>query len=355
MSDLLGDLIHMSVITRPDAVAGSVVKSSGALRFVWLEITGKCQLSCVHCYADSGPKGTHGVMVRRDWERVIDQASDLGVSAVQFIGGEPTLHPELPALIPYALSRGLDVEVFSNLTHISPGLWEAFSQPGVNLATSYYSDRAEEHDTITYRRGSFEKTTANIEKAVNLGIPLRVGVIGIENSQRVDQALGKLKTIGVDGHIGVDYLRQVGRGIRERQADMTQLCGNCTNGVLAISPAGEVWPCVFSRWMSVGNVTQRSLAEIISSRQYATTQTALDDHFARRNLTFDNLPEHTHGSPIPAELRKPMPGGPKPPCTPPPTPCTPYCVPRTGPSPEPTRPQPPPPPRRPWCPPGRWS
>ncbi|PWK82464.1 hypothetical protein C8D88_11357 [Lentzea atacamensis] len=26
------------------------------LRFAWLEITGKCQLSCTHCYADSGPR-----------------------------------------------------------------------------------------------------------------------------------------------------------------------------------------------------------------------------------------------------------------------------------------------------------
>ncbi|MBA2309466.1 MAG: hypothetical protein H0W01_09270 [Pseudonocardiales bacterium] len=31
------------------------------LRFLWLEITGKCQLACEHCYADSsGPTRTHG-------------------------------------------------------------------------------------------------------------------------------------------------------------------------------------------------------------------------------------------------------------------------------------------------------
>ena len=36
------------------------------LRFLWLEITGKCQLECTHCYADSGPKGTHGTMATRD-------------------------------------------------------------------------------------------------------------------------------------------------------------------------------------------------------------------------------------------------------------------------------------------------
>jgi hypothetical protein len=27
---------------------------------LWLELTGKCQLACVHCYADSGPDKGHG-------------------------------------------------------------------------------------------------------------------------------------------------------------------------------------------------------------------------------------------------------------------------------------------------------
>jgi MoaA/NifB/PqqE/SkfB family radical SAM enzyme len=67
------------------------------LSFIWLELTGKCQLQCRHCYADSGSRGTHGSMTRADWTRVIDEAVDLGLSLIQFIGGEPTLHPDLPA------------------------------------------------------------------------------------------------------------------------------------------------------------------------------------------------------------------------------------------------------------------
>jgi hypothetical protein len=49
---------------------------------LWLEITRKCQLNCGHCYADSGPEGTHGEMARADWLRVIDQAAALGVGNV---------------------------------------------------------------------------------------------------------------------------------------------------------------------------------------------------------------------------------------------------------------------------------
>jgi MoaA/NifB/PqqE/SkfB family radical SAM enzyme len=119
------------------------------LRFAWLEITGKCQLSCTHCYADSGPRGTEGAMRTRDWLRVIDHVADLGGQSVQFIGGEPTLHPDLPEFVDRALAAGLAVEIFSNLVQIDARLWDTFSRPGVRLATSYYSDTGSQHDGIT--------------------------------------------------------------------------------------------------------------------------------------------------------------------------------------------------------------
>src|SRR5258708_4092159 len=114
------------------------------LSFLWLEITGRCQLRCAHCYADSGPWGDHGTMTLADWRRMIDEAAALGAPQVQFIGGEPTLHPGLPELIRYALGRNLRVEVFSNLVRVTPELWDVFSLPGVSLATSYYSDKVAE-------------------------------------------------------------------------------------------------------------------------------------------------------------------------------------------------------------------
>ncbi|HEX7660536.1 MAG TPA: radical SAM protein [Pseudonocardiaceae bacterium] len=66
-------------------------KLRSELSFIWLEITGTCQLECSHCYAESGPRGTHGEMSGSDWCRVIDDAASLGVQTVQFIGGEPTM------------------------------------------------------------------------------------------------------------------------------------------------------------------------------------------------------------------------------------------------------------------------
>ncbi|MDP4510029.1 radical SAM protein [Nonomuraea turcica] len=148
------------------------------LSFIWLEITGKCQLACTHCYAHSGPTGTHGSMSYDDWTRAIDQAAALGVSMVQFIGGEPTLHAGLPGLVAHALSADIEVEVYSNLVHVTPALWEMFARSGVRLATSYYTDDPGQHQQITGRK-TLHRTRANIAQAVAMGIPVQVGLIDL--------------------------------------------------------------------------------------------------------------------------------------------------------------------------------
>ena len=52
-------------------------------------------------------------------------------------------------------------------------------------------------------------------------------------------------------------------GVRDQRASIKQLCGNCGNGVAATYSYGVVWPCVFSRWLPVGNVLEQQLGEIL--------------------------------------------------------------------------------------------
>ncbi|MDF3291920.1 radical SAM protein [Streptomyces silvisoli] len=241
---------------------------SARLSLIELEITGQCQARCVTCYNRSGPQGAHGAMGRADWCHVIDQAAGLGVQRLQFIGGEPTLHPDLAPLVRHALSRGIAVEVFSNLIHVRPHLWEVFARQGVSLATSYYSDQAAEHEQITRHRSSYDRTKANISEAVRLGIPIRAGVIRVLEGQRVKEAVEELRGLGVE-RIGVDRVRRIGRGAGDRDGhDPAELCGHCTRGRAAVLPTGEAVGCGMSRWMSAGNVLTTPLADIITSPEW---------------------------------------------------------------------------------------
>lgn len=229
--------------------------------FAWLEITGFCNLTCRHCYAGSPPQGTHGAMTDADWLRVIDELAAMGVQDVQFIGGEPTLHPGLPRYVRHALGRSMRVEVFSNMTHIRPEVWDTLRLPGVRLAFSYYSDDAPDHDDVTETRGAHRRTRANIQRARDLGIPLRGSVIGVLQGQRARDAEGELLHLGVRD-VRTDRVRPFGRAAEGAEPDIGRLCGMCGRAKFAVSPDGSVWPCVFARWMTLGNVRGQSLAEI---------------------------------------------------------------------------------------------
>ncbi len=229
--------------------------------FLWLDLTRICQLACSHCYNASGATGTHGTMTREDWISVLDQAAAAGVRRVQLIGGEPTLHPHAAELVEHALALGLHVEVFSNMTHVSGRWWELFQRDGVTLATSYYSDQAEQHNAIT-GRPSHARTRANIAEAVERGSPLRVGIITGDDDQAADAARRDLQTLGVT-RIGTDRVRAFGRGAQGREPDPGNLCGRCGTGRAAVGPNGEVSPCVMSGWMSVGNVQTSPLVDIV--------------------------------------------------------------------------------------------
>jgi MoaA/NifB/PqqE/SkfB family radical SAM enzyme len=273
-------------------VTMETAEETGA-RFLWLDVTRKCQLNCTYCYNSSGPDGGHGTMTRQDWTGVLDQAAACGVDTVQFIGGEPTMHPDAAALVEHALGLGLKVEVFSNLVHVPGVWWELFQHDGVRVATSYYSAQAAEHNAVT-GRPSHARTRANLAKAVGLGIPLRVGIIA-GDEQRADEARRELEALGVTD-IRVDHVRPFGRGAAGRAPDVSGLCGRCGTGKAAIGPDGQVSPCVFSAWMGVGNVQDAPLAAILGGTAMAEANASIRSA-ARSSHDCDPDGECSPGSP----------------------------------------------------------
>ncbi len=242
--------------------------------FLWLDLTRKCSLACVHCYNGSGPDAEHGTMQRDDWFSVLDQAAACDIQKIQLIGGEPTMHPDFAELVRHALDLGLQIEIFTNLVRIKLEWWELFQRPGVSLATSYYSDDPTECNEIT-GRDSHRKTRANIARAMDLRIPLRAGIIAVRDGQRVQEATADLATLGVTD-IGTDRLRHLGRGTGQHaQCNPNELCGNCGRGRASIGPNGDVSPCALSTWLTAGNVRERPLAEILAGEDMAAATAAI--------------------------------------------------------------------------------
>ncbi|MFF9568317.1 radical SAM protein [Streptomyces sp. NPDC014685] len=240
------------------------------IRALELEITGKCQLTCMHCLSESGPQAVHGAMASADWRTVIMDAATLGIRTVQLIGGEPTVHPHWREFAELALSLGMEVEVYSNLYVVKAAWWELFARDGVTLATSYYSDDPEEHDRITGRSGSYVRTRTHIREAVVRGVAVRAGIVEVLPGQRVAEARAELESMGVK-RVVVDRARAVGRAMLPGQGpSLDEMCGRCTRGRAAVLPDGNLAGCVLSRNFPAGNVRETRLAELFGGKEWAS-------------------------------------------------------------------------------------
>ncbi|MGW7244295.1 radical SAM protein [Streptomyces sp. NPDC054804] len=248
--------------------------------FLELEITGRCQLTCPSlCYAKAGPTEGHGTMTADDWKQLIGEAAQAGVKKVQFIGGEPTMHPDFEALVHRALALGLHVQVYSNLYRVKLEHWQLFTRPKVSLATSYYSDVTEEHEQVTGRKGSHEATRANIVQAVQRRIPLQVGIVKVFEGQRATQAREELLALGVRT-VNIDNVRSVGRG-ETHLPSISDLCGRCADGRAAVMTDGTVTPCVLARFLGTGNAKDAGLAKVLGGKKWADTAASIPRRPAR--------------------------------------------------------------------------
>jgi MoaA/NifB/PqqE/SkfB family radical SAM enzyme len=230
-----------------------------ALNFVWLEITNRCNLECSHCYAESGPKeSSTGSMTFEDWCNVMDESRALGCTGVQFIGGEPTLHPRFLDLVASARQKGFDfVEVYTNATRLSPRICAELKRNDAHVAVSFYSADESVHNRITRRKGSFQRTISGILEAKKHNISLRVGIVATEDDEHTAKTKSFVERLGVDS-IRVDRQREVGRSASSRVPPqlMNQLCGACGQGRIAINSRGRVSPCVFSHFRDLGHVSE---------------------------------------------------------------------------------------------------
>ena len=115
---LLDDLVRRRLVDPDGAVRGTAVTPpttrgkpaqprSPTPMGMLAELTYRCPLHCGYC---SNPTvlGAVGAELPTDvWQRVLDEARDLGVLQVHFSGGEPLLRRDLPSLIAHASRRGM--------------------------------------------------------------------------------------------------------------------------------------------------------------------------------------------------------------------------------------------------------
>lgn len=138
-----------------------------------LEITTGCQLQCGNCYRE--PSKGNGLMPHDFVMKALEMARDEGFSEAVWIGGEPTIHPELPKFIQISRKYGLVPILCTN---------------GIRLADRHYCEQIIHSNMVVVIHGL-------VPLATNNGMDTHVRYSGY--SKKLEQAYGNLKKIRKEG------------------------------------------------------------------------------------------------------------------------------------------------------------
>ncbi|MGH8930776.1 MAG: radical SAM protein [Egibacteraceae bacterium] len=84
-------------------------------RFMRIHLTQKCNLTCIHCYADSSPYAvTDSSITLERWCRLLDDFAGAGGEQLLLTGGEALLHPYCVPVMRHAHDLRLKVVLFTN-------------------------------------------------------------------------------------------------------------------------------------------------------------------------------------------------------------------------------------------------
>ena len=79
-----------------------------------LFVTYRCNLACSYCFAKDLQTEFPRDLSPEDFDRFLGWMRHAGTQSMAFIGGEPTLHPDLAGMIKRTAEAGIAVVLFSN-------------------------------------------------------------------------------------------------------------------------------------------------------------------------------------------------------------------------------------------------
>ena len=263
-----------------------------------LEITGHCNERCLHCYLPRPEKAA--VMPLSMARDLLDQLQAMGTVSVTFSGGEPFTHKQFAEMLIYARNNDFSINILTNGTLIRNEIIPVLKQVNLNMVqVSIYSMDPEIHDRITQHRGSLRKTLAATEKLIASGIPVQISCpvmrinkdsyTGVAQWARQHQvrvlsdfimmARTDFDTGNLAYRLSIDETGQLIRNIinedetyqailaaeppagdAARKAEQP-VCGVGVDNA-CVNAEGNVYPCAGFQGITLGNVSQQSLADI---------------------------------------------------------------------------------------------
>jgi 12,18-didecarboxysiroheme deacetylase len=151
---------------------------------VW-NITRRCNLKCVHCYAQADNRSFDDELTTKQGLALIDDLAGFGVPVILFSGGEPLVRKDLPELADYAVKKGMRAVISTNGTLITAETARTLKDIGLSYVGISLDGMEKINDRFRGVKGAFKSALEGIENCQSVGI--KVGLRFTINKFNVDE------------------------------------------------------------------------------------------------------------------------------------------------------------------------
>ncbi|MFW6297402.1 MAG: 12,18-didecarboxysiroheme deacetylase [Desulfosalsimonas sp.] len=159
---------------------------------VW-NITQRCNLKCIHCYAHAKAGKQKNELSTQEGKALIDDLADMGVPVLLFSGGEPLMRKDLPELAEYTVKKGIRAVISTNGTLIGPETAKVLKNIGLSYVGISLDGNQQVNDKFRGVDGAFEMAMKGIENCSAAGI--KVGLRFTINRFNADEIPGLFKLL----------------------------------------------------------------------------------------------------------------------------------------------------------------
>ncbi len=149
---------------------------------VW-NMTRRCNLRCIHCYARSDESVDPQELSTQSAKSVIDDLADFGTPVLLFSGGEPFMRTDLFELVAHTVKRGIRAVISSNGTLINKAMARELASIGLSYVGISIDGTKEVHDSFRGVNGAFDKAMHGLENCQEEG--LKVGLRFTMNKKNI--------------------------------------------------------------------------------------------------------------------------------------------------------------------------
>jgi cyclic pyranopterin phosphate synthase len=150
-----------------------------------VSLTDRCNFDCVYCH-NEGLGDTRGPMAPRENEltadevvRVLEVASDHGVEAVKFTGGEPMLREDLEEVV-RRTPDSMETSMTTNGTFL-PGRAEGLVEAGLERVNVSQDALDPEDFAELTKSGAYDRVLSGVEAALDAGLaPVKLNMVVFE-------------------------------------------------------------------------------------------------------------------------------------------------------------------------------